>query len=162
MNTSKLADVAEITSSIAILITLIFLVVQMQQNTSAVQASSRQAILSYDLEQLYKMTDNPNLVLGRFNNAASDEEKIQLSSFMMAYFRQREHEWFEYQSGVLDSAAWESYRRTITVILSTEMVRKWWGNASPALYDPAFVAIVDNLIADQPVTNRHPQLAWFD
>jgi hypothetical protein len=81
---------------------------------------------------------------------------------MIAYLRQREHEWFEYQSGVLDSAVWESYRRTIAVFLSTESVRKWWGNAPRVLFDPTFVEHVDNLIADQPVMDRHPQLPWFD
>jgi len=162
MNTSKLADIAEITSSIAILVTLVFLVVQMQQNTAAVQSAGRQATLTTAVELLYKFSDNPYLVLGRFDGTLSDEEKVQLGSIMLAFFRQREHDWLEYQNDALDAAAWESYRRTTIVFLSAPMVRTWWGNASQDLFDPVFVEQVNVIIANQPVLTRPPQLAWFD
>ena len=42
MNTSKLADISEIVSSIAIVATLIYLTIQVQQNTEALHASQRQ------------------------------------------------------------------------------------------------------------------------
>jgi hypothetical protein len=48
MNTSKLADFSEIISSIAIVITLIFLTIQMKQNTQAIHAVGVQGALEAD------------------------------------------------------------------------------------------------------------------
>jgi len=45
MDRSKLADLSEIVSSIAIVITLIFLTVEVRQNTNALHAQSRQSVL---------------------------------------------------------------------------------------------------------------------
>ena len=63
MNTSKVADIAEIVSSIAILITLIFLVIQMQQNTAAIQGNTRTATFTADFENLHKSVDHPEIIL---------------------------------------------------------------------------------------------------
>ena len=46
MNTSKLADISEILSSLAILATLVYLTIQVQQNTEALQANQRQSHLA--------------------------------------------------------------------------------------------------------------------
>jgi len=50
MNTSRLADISEIMSSIAIVITLIFLTVQMHQNTRAIEATARQGASDSDAQ----------------------------------------------------------------------------------------------------------------
>ena len=41
MNTSKLANISEIVSSIAIAVTLVFLTIQVNQNTQSTQAATR-------------------------------------------------------------------------------------------------------------------------
>jgi hypothetical protein len=64
-----------ITSSIAILVTLVFLVVQMQQNTEAIQASSRQAIVAEDVQYLYRLSDNTDLIFNRYKPQLTDEDQ---------------------------------------------------------------------------------------
>ncbi len=162
MNTSKLADIAEITSSIAILVTLIFLVVQMQQNTAAIQANGLQASLSQDLQHLYKVVDNPELVLDRFKPAVTDEDRVGQGYYLAAYFRMREHDWMQYQNGNLEEDAWETFRRPIAVVISSQRVRDWWRHASPAIFDPSFVAEVNALMTDIPVNKQAGQAVWAD
>ena len=48
MNWTKASAIAETLSSVAILITLVYLVVEIQQNAEATQAETRQAILDSD------------------------------------------------------------------------------------------------------------------
>lgn len=71
MNLTKLSAVTEIVSSIAIVITLIYLTVQTQQNTEALHANSRQATIAADIEFLTTLMDNPeievNVYLPGFN-----------------------------------------------------------------------------------------------
>jgi hypothetical protein len=162
MNTSKLADIAEITSSIAILVTLVFLVVQMQQNTEAIQASSRQAILSEDVQLLNRLSDNTNLVFNRSKPQLSDEEKVQLHYYYITFFRMWEHQWLQYQNGVLDNVTWENYRNAIGTQLSYDRSRTWWERGAEVQFDLKFVAYVNNYIADIPITNQIAALAYID
>jgi hypothetical protein len=162
MNTSKLADIAEITSSIAILMTLVFLVVQMQQNTEAVQSNSRQAILSEELQYIFKQLDNPSLTGNRYKPQLTDDEKIQLHFSYIAFFRMREIQWLQFQNGVLDGTTWEAYRKTIGVILSSDRGRTWWQRSGEVQFDLNFVTHVDDYLADLPVTNINTALAAID
>ncbi len=162
MNTSKLADIAEITSSIAILVTLVFLVVQMQQNTTALQADGRQEALVGEQEYLFRLADNPSVQLNWFNSELTDEHKMELHYTLGAFMRTREIAWFQYQNGILDGTAWESYRGPIAIVLASPPARIWWRGASSNVFEPSFVANVNELIADTPVLDRHPVLAWFD
>ncbi len=162
MNTSKLADIAEITSSIAILVTLVFLVVQMQQNTEAIQANGLQAALAQEIEWVYKMVDNPRLVTGRTDTRMTDDEKLQVGYHLAAYFRMREHDWLQYQKGTLDAETWLAYSRPIPLTISTQRARDWWRDSSPILFDPSFVGEVNKLIADTQVDEQALQALSFD
>ena len=161
MNTSKLADIAEITSSVAILITLVFLVVQMQQNTEAIQASGLTAATVADINGLYKIVDNPDIELNFVKPDLTDAEKVQLWAWLVAFCRLREHDWLQYQNGALDDGTWNTYLSSITTVLAYQHTRNWWGNMRLE-FDPTFTSQVDELIADAPVLERLVMVASFD
>ncbi len=62
MDRSKLADLSEIFSSIAIVVTLIYLTVEIDQNTDAIHAQSREAVMAGSLMELAAVRDNPNII----------------------------------------------------------------------------------------------------
>ncbi len=160
MNTSKLADIAEITSSIAILVTLVFLVVQMQQNTVAMQASAQTATMVADINGLYKIVDDPEIELNFVKPELTDAEKVQLWAWLVAFFRLREHDWLQRQNGALDEATWNAYLTSIPAVLVSERTRNWWSNTR--FFDPTFRSQVDDLIADTPVLEHLEILTSFD
>jgi hypothetical protein len=163
MNTSKLADIAEITSSIAILVTLVFLVVQMQQNTAAVEANGLQASFGQDLQYLYTTIANPRLSISRGTaTELTDEEKVQLGYYLVAYFRTAEFNWLQYRSGALNKQGWLSNRRPIGVALTTQRVRDWWQKISQVLFDPSLVEEVNSLIFNVPVNEQFAQIIWVE
>ena len=162
MNTSKLADIAEITSSIAILVTLVFLVMQMQQNTDALRANGLQAAVAQELQQLYVVANNPELIMNRTAIDLTDEEKLQTGIYLLAFFRQREHDWLQFQKGYLDAETWKTYSRPIPVALSSQRARGWWRDASPIIFNPNFVAEINEMIADIPVDEQAVQAVWAD
>ncbi len=129
MNTSKLADIAEITSSIAILVPLIFLVVQMQQNTEAIQAQSRDTTFLGTQDRLAVFINSPDLQLNRYKTGLTDKEKVRLYYALSMIMRAREYNWFQYQNGVLDETSWSAYAEVTRLSLSTPQSRTWWGHA---------------------------------
>ena len=151
MNITKVAAWSEIVSSVAILATLAYLAVQVQQNTAAIESQTRQAMLDGDMQLLLYTASNPEVVLNRASDEQlSAEQKVQLSSVMFRNMRSREFQFFQYRNGLLDEAAWQSYRQTILLWLGTKRTRNWWKQVGRVALDPGFVEMVDALIEDQP------------
>ena len=152
MNLTKLSAVAEIISSVAILITLAYLAIQTQQNTTAIQATVRQAMLADDMELIRQQLDYPDLVLSQSGGSeVTDEELIRLNSNLLTLVRVRENQWLQYQNGVIDERTWVTYRSALVAVFSTEYVRSWFGNrASRGAFDPGFVEVVNELYAENP------------
>ena len=161
MNTSKLADIAEITSSIAILVTLVFLVIQMQQNTDAIEAQSRSTTFVGTQERLAQYLANPDVQLPEYNLELSDEDKVRLHWTKTMFMQARQYDWFQYQSGTLDEAAWLAYTVPIQEVLATPNGRSWWKFARRE-YDLQFAEYIDSVIADIPVRTNFPLLVAFD
>ena len=62
MNWDAVGAVAELVGALGVLVTLIYLAMQIRQNTESMQAAAREAIAERDVEWLYKMVDHPELV----------------------------------------------------------------------------------------------------
>jgi len=163
MNWTKASAVAEILSSVAILITLVYLVVEIQQNAEATQADTRQAILASDQQFLELLVDSPELMVLQYQSDLSDEERIRLSFLSVTFVRMRENNWLQYENGTLDDVTWQAYQGSIVASLSAPQSRAWWQNFGvERIFDPEFISLVDELLANQPVFDRSPHLAAFD
>lgn len=163
MNWTKTSAFAEILSSVAILVTLVYLAVEIQQNAEATRANTRQAILDSDQQFLQLFVDSPELNLLWYKPELSDQEKVRLSYFLLIHMRMRESNWFQYESGILDERTWRSYRGSIVAMLSAPRTRAWWESLGvERIFNLDFVSVVDNLIADEPLIDRSYHVAVFD
>jgi hypothetical protein len=153
MKLEKLSATAELVSSIAIVVTLGYLAIQTQQNTTAIQATVRQAMLADDVDLIRQQIDFPILFTGRSGDAAlTDEELVRVSGNLIALTRIRENQWLQYQSGVIDERTWLTYRTALPAVFSTEFLRAWFRNRSArGEFDEGFVDQVNNLFAENPV-----------
>jgi hypothetical protein len=163
MNWTKASAAAEILSSIAILVTLVYLAIEIQQSAEATQANTRQAILASDQQFLELLIESPDLNLLWYKTELSDEERIRLSYFLVTTVRMRESNWFQYQNGILDDATWLAYRGSLIVMLSAPQTRVWWQNFGlERIFDPEFISLVNELLANQPVFERSRHITAFD
>ena len=163
MNWTKASAAAEILSSVAILATLVYLAVEIQQNAEATRADTRQAILASDQQFLQLFVDSPELNLLWYKPELSDQEKVRLSYFLLTLVRMRESNWLQHTSGILDDVTWRTYRGSLVVVLSAPQTRVWWQNFGlERIFDPEFISLVDELLANQPVFERSRQIAAFD
>ena len=157
---TKWSAVAEIISSVAILITLLYLAIQTQQNTDAVQASVRQAILAEDREALYKLIEYPAL---NKRTELSDEEAVQVRAFIIAFIRMRENHWLQYQNGVLDEATWLSYREPLlNVVFHSTLGRVVWKDQAETIVNPGFVQSINTWVSEMDLQNRDRQFPIYD
>jgi hypothetical protein len=155
---TKWSSIAEILSAAAILVTLAYLAVQTrylaiqtEQNTAAIQATVRQAMLNDDRELLFQQMAYPATYLARFDDSElSDETLIQLAQYLVATIRVRENQWLQYQNGVIDERTWLTYREAIPIVFPTGFERAWWRNRSAAgEFDAGFVEMVNALLEER-------------
>jgi len=109
---SRWSAIAEIVSSAAILITLVYLAIQTQQNTQALTANGRQAALQIELDYLGNTLSYPE-IYSRPVNAPDDgldrETRVRMWVAAIVLARMREATWLQHQSGSLDEGTWNGY-----------------------------------------------------
>ena len=164
MNWTKVSAAAEIISSLAILITLLYLVVEIGQNTTSLQANARQEILDQDADFLMSRVNNPKLARLPDKPDLTDDEIQQLANHTLVFVRMRENAWLQYKSGALDEATWASYRRAIPNVLHNQRMRTWWQRAvvDREVLDPGFIAMVNELLSNEPLRETSGDLDLFD
>ena len=165
MDWTKTSSIAEILSSVAVLVTLVFLTVEMQQNTAAVRAGSLDATLSVDLQHLYSIVDEPELWFMYYKEELSDSEKVRLFHFLAAFTRMGERNWRQYQTGALDPSDWEAYQGGLLGTLSAPQPLKWWRGVNSRdlnVFDPEFVDYLDAELAAMPMATPGRTLDVFD
>ena len=150
MTLEQYAYLAEIIGVIVVVVTLIYLSVQVRQGADLLRSESRQAQVANDQNGVYKFVEHPEL--GRLFSQAetpSFEDKIKLQFWIIGQMRAREHEWLQHRSGAMDEETWMSYRDVIYFLLGTERARALWEMCSP-FFNPDFAEMVQSMMKEVP------------
>jgi hypothetical protein len=150
---TKWSAIAEICSSIAILLTLFYLAIQTSQisrqtelNTAALLSGARQNALNTEIQMLYAEMDHAEIWLGPrlpSRDGYSDDVLLGILIDNIAFFRVRENSWLQYQAGVLDEQLWHGYLQVLIQGLQDEpLVRECWDLTS-GNFEASFVEAVD-------------------
>ena len=144
---------AQIVGSAAVVVTLIYLAVQIRQNTDAMRAAAREAIAERDVEWLYKLVDHPELgPLLRTTEPLTEVDASQMNACLIAFMRIREVNFRQYKSGVLDKETWANYRSSIVNgPLSQPHARTWWANIGQHMFDQELSMQISTDLAATPV-----------
>lgn len=146
MNSSKLADYSEIISSIAIIITLIYLSIQTQQTNAALRANARESTLMADMTLISALINSPeegDNLEKPFDKLTAGEQSQIINAFA-GILRTREFAWLQYKSGILDGPTFDSYMETpVRWIRSWKAYELTWKDFSSTL-NPEFVSYVNS------------------
>lgn len=159
MDRSKLADLSEILSSIAIVVTLVYLAIEIRQNTNALYAQSRQSVLSAAQAELFVTVEHPELLLDVVQEEPlTPAAQIRIGAWLAAAMRAREFSWLQYRDGTIDEVQWQTEVLIIRWLLGTPRTRDWWQNTGRFNTNPDFVEFVDQEMGDNPPTTDSWQL----
>lgn len=162
VNWTKWSSISEIVSSIAIVVTLGYLAVQVRQNTVAISAESRTALWQLQGTALQKVIENPEIHLNmKKAEPLTEAEKIELSMWLFVFVGNREFMWLQYQSGVVDEPTMETLMSDLVGIFVFPRVKAWWRLTSKFYFDPAFVQLVNSRATDEALAEFHdPMESW--
>jgi len=150
MTLEQIAYLAEIIGTIVVVVTLIYLSIQVRQGAELLRSESRQAQVANDQDGVFRIVEYPEI--GRLFSQVetpSFEEKVRLQFWIIGQMRAREHEWLQHRSGAMDEETWMSYRGVIYFLLGTKRARALWDMCS-SYFNPDYAAMVDEMIKETP------------
>ena len=163
MNWDAIGTISEIVGAVAVVVTLAYLAIQIRQQNSMLQSTSRQALVENDRASIATALEHIELVtkLGNEEELTANEQ-AQISLLWIMDLRNREFEYFQYKAGSLDDAAWQSYYETLHYTFGTERMRRWWEIVGRESFDSEFTQLVDDFIKDSPTNNSIRDMSSWD
>lgn len=163
MDFSQLNEWLTLAANMGVLIGIIFIIVEIKQNTEVHKSDSRKALVSNDQASLLVALDNVDI----FQKMGEPDELSQADQYRLSFIfaidlRNREFEYFQYQSGSLDEKTWQSYKNLILMNHATERGRVWWDKIGRDLVNPKFGEMVDKMLQDHPADETWGELGDWD
>ncbi len=158
MGLEQYAYVAQIVGVILVAATLVYLAIQVRHGAGLLRTENRLSLLNNDRDVLLAYIDNVDL----FDKLASEKplthsEQWRFAVLWVINMRNREHEWMQYQDGLLDETTWQTYKIILRVTLGSARRRKWW-ETWKRTFSADFVTMVDEFIGELPEADIMDQL----
>lgn len=131
MNWDALGAVAESVGAFGVVASLIYVGLQVRQNTRSVRTATYEALVRSSSEFLSPLVHDANLAT-RFESAVADwmsieaGERAQINYIFTQLFRMWENAFFQMQEGTLEPTLWEAWRHVMVSYFHQPGVQAWW------------------------------------
>ena len=143
--------IVELTSVVAIILSLVFLALEVKQSNQLAKAEIRQALNVTDME-VYKVQMEEDIIAKALykinkNIPIDDYEEYQLNEFQRFNFRDFDNSFYQYRIGLFDENVWFAYRRIIKSLLTENYIMLMWGNSNQS-FSIEFQDEVNNILKE--------------
>ena len=128
---SDLGNLGEMISGVAVVISLVYLAIQVRKNTETERTSTYQAVVS-DFGSLNRtMSSTPDLsilyvkAMENFGDLDASE-KARVSQLFFATFHYFENMYYQHRKGYLEEDVWLGWKRLMLTYYSRPGFRSWW------------------------------------
>ena len=150
MTIEQLANLGEVVAAIATLVTLVYLAVQIRQNTRAVRAASHHSVTD--------SFNHINAIVGTDPSAAriyrlgleglgnlNEDEQFSFAFLMLGYLRVFETLFYQRDIGTAEEQLYLSEHNSLRWAFSYQGARDWW-SSNEISFSPDFRAHIDGII----------------
>ena len=150
-------------ANLGVLVGIVFLIIEIKQNTELHRSDSRKAIVSNDQASLLVALENHDIFQKLGNSEPlSQADQYRLSFIFAIDLRNREFEYLQYKGGSLDENTWKSYKDLILMNHATERGRVWWEKVGKGIVNPTFGKMVDEMLTNHPQNLSWDELGNWD
>jgi hypothetical protein len=146
MDFATLGELGSFMSGVAVVASLVYLAVQVRQNTRSVRAASFQALSESISDRSLRLAENPDLhgiyVRGLRGDELSESDAERFGSIMLSMVRLASNAFVQYRAGFLTEEQWLGFRIMPMTILSSRGGRIFWRRAR-AVFGAEFAAYID-------------------
>ena len=112
-------------ANLGVLAGIVFLGLEIQQNSVALMAGSRQGLLEADLGVLDNLMDYPQLYDPANSGNLTGDEAIRREVLYVSMLRIREFAWNQYNNGLLDEQTFRAYLEPLRFVFNSDVGREF-------------------------------------
>ena len=155
MTLEDLGNAGEFLGAIAVLVSLVYLALQIRHNTMTVRAGTSAAISESLARSTEVLGADPQAarvyVLGLAGDSSlSFEDNLRFNFLFRTYMRRVENAYYQKLRGFVDSDHWQTTERTLSQHMEMPGAKQNW-EESRDLYSDQFVAYIDRVLIEQGV-----------
>jgi hypothetical protein len=154
MSLEQAAYLSQIVGAIAVLSSLVFVGLQIRQNTRSQKVvavdSLAAAIAAINIPAIESAELGEALATAmRDWGSATREQRIVAHYFLFSYFKLAENAWFQRRANVLDDAQWSGWETMMRSYYHTRGVQSVWWPRRKSSYSPEFQAFLASTTAPE-------------
>ena len=148
-----LGSYGEFVGAIAVVVTLVYLTIQLRQNTESSQNASWQAIIR-QLSNLDVLEATDSELSSFFETAEESPESLtgdQYRKFVkiaQPRFGALEYAYLANKNGTIDGFFWDGLHPYTKYLISKSGYQRFWTEQKHNMYHPDFIAYVDSLVSE--------------
>jgi hypothetical protein len=144
------AQITEIVGIVAVVLGLVFVGLELAQNTAATRAQTVQAV-QLDLRNQLNFSKE----LAEISMKSPEERTLAEALMRRQYFframRSYENQWYHYSQGYLDEHLFRAYQQHLRITIGLENYREIWDERKQmGFFHPGFVDYVDEYLLENP------------
>ena len=151
MNWSQAAYIADVISGIAVVVSLVYLAIQIRDNTKATKANAFQGVIRSEMEMAAILIENAAIwdkVVSGQPIAEGEETRAAImlyNMFMLDTLRR----YRQFSVGYLESEAWKARRQTLPAIVNLPIYEKWRKSFGAHGHPSDFLEMLDSCRSEQ-------------
>jgi len=155
MSLQQLADLAQIIGAVGLILSLVFVGLQIKHNTAALQRNEHNSTMAQWTVIRQAIATNRDIAelmtAGLHGDSALDAaDQLRLEQMLQEYAWASFHIWDRTQRGVFPKGTFEATAGVMLAdLLRTARGGEWWASAKNKGFIPAFVADVDAILAKE-------------
>jgi hypothetical protein len=142
-----IGSIGEVVGAAGVLATLIYLAIQIRQNTLLMRGTIRQQLTTASQDNMYQWAECADVVTKLRSGTDLDmEEHIRFNQLCRAMFRGWANYAYQHRIGLLDSSEWDGMAVTIRKLLTTPWILNEWETMRDE-FSENFVTEVETIIS---------------
>jgi hypothetical protein len=150
-NLAELASIAEIVASIGVILSLIFVGVQLNEGNRETRAATNQLVIKSEMDMVAVFIENSEIwdkVVTGVPLAAGEETRKGINLFQLAMLETaNRHK--QYASGYLELTSWENTLETLPAITKLPIYEQWRQSYGGQGQDSEFLELLDSLTSGE-------------
>ena len=152
MDIMELGAIGELVGGVAVIASLVYVGLQVRQNTGMVKMSAMQSIVRGGVEHNNRIADNADLadMLVRAvedSDSLSNVDQIRLSSHIVTLYHHLDAAFHMHRSGLLDAETWGKFAYEVPLWMNLPFIREWF-EAEKLRLTPSFREYVQERLSE--------------
>lgn len=143
-------DLVEVVGVLAIIVSLIFVGLELAQNTAAVRAQTVQSV-QIDLRDQLDFSEAQAELSTKSPDERTAAEALMRQQYFFRAMRSYENQWYHFSEGYLDEDLFRGYQQHLRITLGLEnFLERWDHLKNMGFFHPGFVDYVDSFLKENP------------